>query len=69
MVNDKNYSARLICSKKVKNYINNECRQKFIERNPELEGSNITENHILTDMIKRDLGLFYLENDKHNNNH
>jgi len=66
MVNDKNYSARLICSKRVKNYINGPCSKKLISDHPELEGSNITENQILTELIKKHLGLFYLENGEHN---
>lgn len=63
MVNDKNYSARLICSYKIKGYINNECKDKFLEEYSEIEGSNITENQILTWLIKSKLELFYLNKD------
>ena len=62
MVNDKNYSARLTCSDKIKKYINNECKEKFLIEYPESEGSKITENQILTWLIRSKLGLFYLEN-------
>lgn len=64
MVNENSYSARLVCSDKVKSYINNECKKKFLKKYPEAEGSKITENQILTDLIKSDLGLFYLEDGK-----
>ncbi len=66
MVHDNTYSERLICSKRIKNYINKECKQKFIEEYPETEGSKITENQILTYLIKSKLGLFYLENGEQN---
>lgn len=62
MVNGCTYSNRLVVSKKVKYYINNPCKEKFLEDYPETEGSKITENQIVTDLIKRRLGLFYLEN-------
>lgn len=64
MGNEKSYSERLACSKIVKNYINNDCKNLFKERYPESEGSNITTNQILTDMIKKYLGIFVLVNDK-----
>lgn len=68
MVHQKPYSCRLVCSQKVKNYINNECIKDFLETHPEMEGANITENMILTHLIKNTLKLFDLENGNHNTN-
>lgn len=63
MVQQKTYSERLACSKVVKDYINDPCKELFKKRYPESEGSNITTNQILTDMIKKYLSIFHLEND------
>lgn len=60
MVNDNPYSCRLVVSKKVKSYINNECKQKMLDDFPELEGSKVTENQIIIDLIKNRLELFFL---------
>ncbi len=65
MVNDKSYSARLIVSDKVKWYVNNPCKENFLRKYPEYDGAKVTENQIITALIKTDLGLFYLENDEH----
>ncbi len=62
MVNELNYSDRLVCSKKVKKYIHNDCKDRFLKDNPEYEGSHVSENLILTWLIKSKLALFYLEN-------
>lgn len=63
MSNDKPYSQRLVCSDKIKSFINNQCKEKFKERHNGHEGRSITENQVLSDMIKKYLGLFTLEDD------
>lgn len=61
MVNDKTYSSRLVVSKKVKSYIHAQVMSNFLSDYPEYEGSNVTENQLVTYLIKHKLNLFYLE--------
>lgn len=48
----KNYDARICCSRLNKHLINTICREKLLKNKPDLEGINISENMILTSMIK-----------------
>ena len=59
--NGKSYSCRLVVSEVVKDYINGECRVKFLERYPETNGSKLTQDQIQRSMIKKYLGLFTLK--------
>lgn len=66
---EKRYSEHLCVSKTVKKFTVVNCVKKFLEINPELEGTKITHNQIQTALIKSYLGIFVLKNgNKHNNN-
>ncbi len=64
--NEKKYTEHLCVSKTVKIYVINDCSKKFIKLNPELEGTHITHNQIVTSLIKTYLGIFKLKHGKHN---
>ena len=61
MVQERTYSNMLVCSNKIKKLINTHCKEEFIKRNSGYDGANVTENQILTDMIKKYLKVFTLE--------
>jgi len=65
--NERRYSEHLCVSKTVKHHIINDCCNRLIELNPELEGSKITHNQIITAMIKTYLGIFELDGKRINN--
>ena len=58
---EKRYSEHICVSKTVKRYIIVDCKRRFLELNPELEGSHITHNQIETALIKSYLGIFTLK--------
>jgi len=47
MGTEKGYQEKLSCSKETKKLIINDCVEIYISYHPNLEGSNITQNHIL----------------------
>ena len=64
MVNEDRICERLVCSEKVKRLIINDCKRKFRKLHPEYDGKDITQNQILTSMIKNYCGYISLD-DKH----
>jgi len=57
----KNYSSRICCSALNKHLINTICKDKLLENKPDLEGMKISENMILTSMIKIYTGYISLK--------
>ena len=56
-----NYSSRICCSALNKRLINTICRERLVKGKPEFEGIKISENMILTSMIKNYVGLISLK--------
>lgn len=61
MAHNKKPYARLVCSSFNKHLINTVCREQLIKVKPDLEGANITEDMILTSMIKNYTGKVTLQ--------
>ncbi len=53
---EKRYSEKLTCSKSTKKLITDDCIEEFLKHHPELHGSNVTQNMILTQIAN-----FYLK--------
>ena len=66
MNNDRSYSCRIVCSSLVKHYFDNQILEEYKQRHPDLEGVKVTHEMIMRDMTKKYLGIFGLQNDKHN---
>lgn len=43
----------LKCSHKIKNILDIDCKKKFLKYNPEYEGTAITQNQVLTFLLKQ----------------
>ncbi len=65
MSKQKRYSEHICVSSVVKKYFQKDCKDKFLEMHPELEGTIITHDQIQRALIKSYLGIFSLENDQH----
>lgn len=57
----KNYSSRICVSELNKHLINTICKDKLIKSKPDLEGMKISENMIITSMIKNYTGHISLK--------
>ena len=68
-LNEKSYKERIICSIVNKKIFVNECKDIFIDAKPDLEGINIINNIIFTDMLKHYVGdnEYYALVDKYKN--